>query len=156
MEVFNDAKGATIRLSFSRHSFKQEPKHVLVICKKGNGWLLTKHKKRGLEFPGGKAEYGETIEMAAIREVWEETGGHLAMLDFIGEYEVSEKDAAFVKAIFYGEMKEMEEKADYLETAGPVLIDGDILTLRWGQEYSFIMKDQVVEKALLEIEKRHG
>ena len=31
-------------------------------------WLLTHHLRRGLEFPGGKVELGETPEEAAVRE----------------------------------------------------------------------------------------
>ena len=47
---------------------------MFVICRFYQQWLLTKHKIRGWEFPGGKKEEGETLEEAAIREVEEETG----------------------------------------------------------------------------------
>ena len=51
-----------------------EARHVLVVLKYKDKWLLTQHSNRGIEFPGGKAEEGETIEEAAIRETIEETG----------------------------------------------------------------------------------
>ena len=49
-------------------------RHVLVVLKHNGKWLLTRHSIRGIEFPGGKAEEGESIEEAAIRETIEETG----------------------------------------------------------------------------------
>ena len=39
-----------------------------------NYWLMVNHKSRGWELPGGSIEKNETPEMAAIREVKEETG----------------------------------------------------------------------------------
>ncbi|WP_102274168.1 RNA deprotection pyrophosphohydrolase [Cytobacillus massiliigabonensis] len=151
METFIDANGGLVKLSFSPHAFDKQPEHVLVICKRGKEWLLTNHKKRGLEFPGGKLEKGETLEEAARREVMEETGATLKRVELIGEYEVSLNEKTFVKAIFYGEVEMVRENLHYYETNGPVLIDGNILDLRWGDEYSFIMKDEVVERSILRI-----
>lgn len=156
MEIFIDANGCIVKLAFERNAFSKQPNHVLVICQLEDQWLLTKHKKRGLEFPGGKVEQGESIEEAARREVMEETGAVVKELQFIGEYEVSHPNSAFVKRIYYGAIDKVEEKDDYFETAGPELVRGDLLTLRWGEEYSFIMKDEVIEKSILKIqEKRH-
>ncbi|MBU8879851.1 nucleoside triphosphatase YtkD [Bacillus sp. FJAT-29790] len=148
METFFDENGGIVSLSFAKNSFDKQPEHVLVICKMGKNWLLTNHKKRGLEFPGGKVERGETLKDAAYREVFEETGASISRLQFIGEYQVSNNGVTFVKAIFFGQVDKIEDKEHYLETAGPVLIDGNLLELRWGKDYSFIMKDQVVEKSM--------
>ncbi len=52
----------------------------MVICQYEKGWLLTNHKTRGFEFPGGKVEQGESLEEAARREVYEETGAILGEL----------------------------------------------------------------------------
>lgn len=153
MEIFKDANGGLVKLAFSAHTFDKQPEHVLVICKKGKDWLLTKHKKRGLEFPGGKLERGETIEEAARREVMEETGATLNRLELIGEYEVTLNEKKFVKAIFYGEADEIAKNGHYFETDGPVCIEGDLLNLRWGDDYSFIMKDEVVERSILRIKE---
>lgn len=151
MIEFNDVRGNRVRLKFNKNAFSSPPQHALVICSFKNSWLLTKHKKRGIEFPGGKAEKGETIEETALREVFEETGAVLKAFCYIGEYEVREGEDSFVKAIFYGEVEEFQKKQSYLETEGPVLIEGDILTLRHNPEYSFIMKDMVVEKSIFYI-----
>ncbi len=37
-------------------------------------WLMVRHMERGWELPGGWVEDDETSEMAALREVFEETG----------------------------------------------------------------------------------
>ncbi|QED49052.1 RNA deprotection pyrophosphohydrolase [Cytobacillus dafuensis] len=151
MESFKDAIGGSVRLSYKPGSFDKLPEHVLVICKLGDKWLLTNHSKRGLEFPGGKVEIGESLEEAARREVMEEAGATISKLQFIGEYEVTQDGTTFVKAIFYGIIDEMVRKEHYFETSGPVLVEGDILKLRWDSQYSFIMKDKVIEKSVSKI-----
>ena len=148
METFNDEKGGNVKLSFLNDSFSKQADHVLVICRFFDQWLLTRHKERGWEFPGGKREPGETLEVAAFREVEEETGAKLKNLQFIGEYEVTYESNSFVKAIFSGEVETLTKKENYLETNGPILIGGDLLSLRFQDHYSFIMKDRVVEIAL--------
>ncbi|WP_428911256.1 RNA deprotection pyrophosphohydrolase [Niallia sp. Krafla_26] len=156
METFKDVNGSTVKLSFTKNAFTQKPEHVLVICQLYKQWLLTKHKQRGLEFPGGKREAGEALEEAATREVYEETGATLNSLDFIGEYQVSDDQNSFVKAIFYGEVESIHPKSDYFETNGPVLVSGDLLTLRMQDSYSFIMQDRVIEKVMNKIQEKNG
>lgn len=148
MYQFKDLNGYTVRMDFKQNAFSNSPKHVLVICQYGDQWLLTKHKKRGLEFPGGKVELGESLEAAAKREVYEETGASIKKLSYIGEYEVKEQDDSFVKAIFFAEIQEIQTRKHYFETEGPVVVGNDILTHRYGDAYSFIMKDSVIEKSL--------
>ncbi len=156
METFQDINGCTVQLSFSRNTFSIEAQHVLVISKFYGQWLLTKHTERGFEFPGGKREAGETLEEAAKREVDEETGAILESLQYIGEYKVSDEKNSFVKAIYYGEVEELKQKKDYHETNGPVLVSGDLLSLRMGDSYSFIMKDKVIEKVIRKIKEKNG
>ncbi len=150
---FLDENGNQVELSFSSNSFQEKAKHVLVICQHGDEWLLTNHKKRGLEFPGGKSESGESLEEAARREVFEETGARLAELTFLAEYKISEPNRSFVKIVFWGKVKRIEKTSGYYETNGPVLVQGDILSERFGDTYSFIMKDQVVEQCVKLIQK---
>ncbi|WHY85085.1 nucleoside triphosphatase YtkD [Neobacillus novalis] len=149
---FLDDNGNKVELSFSQGAFEEEAKHVLVICQFGEGWLLTNHKQRGLEFPGGKREPGETLEEAARREAYEETGAILADLNLLAQYRVQDVVGPFVKSVFWGKVKRIDETSSYHETNGPVTVNGDILQLRFGEEYSFIMKDRVVEECITHIQ----
>ena len=151
---FKDMNGGDVVLSFQENAFEKNARHVLVICKYQDKWLLTNHSVRGFEFPGGKMEKGETLEEAARREVMEETGAVLSRLVSIGEYQVSDEEGSFVKRIFYGEADSIDSRDDYLETAGPVLISGDLLAERMKDEYSFIMKDDVMKHSLEFLQKR--
>ncbi|WP_066063252.1 RNA deprotection pyrophosphohydrolase [Neobacillus soli] len=148
MIQFIDRNGNRVELSFSERAFHEAAKHVLVICQSGDEWLLTNHKQRGLEFPGGKVESAETLEEAARREVYEETGAILSDLKYIAAYKVFDNTQPFVKAVFWGKVKRVETADTYLETNGPVTVKGDILQLRQRADYSFIMKDQVVEECI--------
>lgn len=48
--------------------------YVYVIAFKRDKFLMVRHARRSWEMPGGKVEEGETPEMAAAREFFEETG----------------------------------------------------------------------------------
>jgi len=148
MEVFYDLNGNKVTLSFDKNPFNINPKHVFVITRYKNSWLLTNHKKRGLEFPGGKVENNESLEMAAKREVFEETGGVIEDLTYIGQYMVEDRDNPFVKAIFYAEVKEIRQKKNYLETKGPVLVHSSLQSEELDETYSFMMRDEVVQQCL--------
>jgi 8-oxo-dGTP diphosphatase len=151
MKTFLDITGNKVELSFSKQTFQEEANHVLVICQYKDEWILTNHKVRGLEFPGGKMEEGETIEETARREVYEETGALIGELIRIGNYRISDLKGTFVKAVFWGKIEKINVKDDYLETNGPVAVKGDMLKLRFGNEYSFIMKDQVIEECIKQV-----
>jgi 8-oxo-dGTP diphosphatase len=153
MKEFFDVNGNKVELSFLENPFQEEIKHVLVICQYKDAWFLTNHKLRGLEFPGGKVEEGESLVEAAYREVYEETGATLEELNSIAVYRVRDEKGTFVKKVFWGKIKTITETDDYYETNGPVLIDGDILQLRFNKNYSFIMKDQVIEECVKHIQK---
>jgi 8-oxo-dGTP diphosphatase len=153
VKSFIDRLGNKVELSFSSNAFGQEAKHVLVICKYLDDWLLTMHSVRGLEFPGGKVEPGESLKEAAIREVYEETGAALEDLTQIAEYRVADEKNTFVKAVFWGKIKSVHKMNSYFETKGPVLIKGDLLHLRFGEEFSFIMKDDVAAECIKYIYK---
>lgn len=153
MKSFFDKFGNQVELSFTTNAFQQIAKHVLVICQYEDTWILTNHKTRGLEFPGGKVEEGESLEDAAHREVNEETGATLEELLQIAEYRVCDGKDSFVKAVFWGKIKTIEKAKNYFETNGPLAVKGDILQLRLGKEYSFIMQDEVVPECVKYINK---
>ncbi|USK74574.1 RNA deprotection pyrophosphohydrolase [Peribacillus frigoritolerans] len=144
MKRFLDKNG--YKVEFSENPVFGEPWHVFVLSRYKGRWVLTKHRERGFEFPGGKREAGESIEETAIREVYEETGGLVGQLQFLGQYKVHDPVKPFVKSIFYAELLEMEKKQNYLETEGPIFMESlpDVL----GEEFSFIMKDEIVPLSL--------
>ncbi|WP_033828089.1 RNA deprotection pyrophosphohydrolase [Bacillus andreraoultii] len=154
MKTFKDANGNTVTLSFSDHTFPIEAKHIFVICRYQNQWLFTKHKERGLEFPGGKVEALETVEAAAKREVYEETGAIVEKLIFVGQYMVSSSADTFVKNVYFAEIKEIQNRNHYLETEGPVLKNTPLTPEVITDEYSFIMKDDVVQLCLHWLKKQ--
>ncbi|GAK10205.1 RNA deprotection pyrophosphohydrolase [Geomicrobium sp. JCM 19038] len=153
MYDFQDYYDNAVKLSFEREPFSIEPKHVWVICKFKDQWLLTKHSDRGLEFPGGKVEDGELPEMAAVREVWEETGARIHNLEYVGQYEVKGKTETVIKNIYFAEVATIEKKATYLETDGPVLKQQLPDTIRTDRSYSFIMKDDVLRYCLRRLDQ---
>lgn len=144
MKSFIDENGYMVE--FSHDEAFGDAYHVFVICRYSGKWVLTKHRKRGLEFPGGKREDGETIEGAAKREVYEETGGLVNELIFLGQYKVHDPIKPFIKSIYFAELGGLESKKDYLETDGPLLLAR--LPDVPGKEYSFIMKDEILPLSL--------
>lgn len=154
MHRFMDQNDYPVTMAFTREAFGEAPSHVLVLCQKGQSWLLTKHKVRGLECPGGKREPGETLEEAARREVAEETGAVVSQLHFIGEYYVHAPEQPFLKAVFFAHVTDIKKKEDYLETDGPYVESRDLLEARFDDHYSFLMKDEMLALALSEVKRK--
>jgi len=72
-------------------------------------------------FPKGKLEGGETFELAALREVWEETGMACRLLRFIGHTEYMDRKGR-PKAVAYWVMA---------AEAGFFLPNEEVDELRW-------------------------
>lgn len=139
MLTFEDLNGGRVELAFGKNQFAIPARHVLVIAKHENRWLMTKHKTRGIEFPGGKAEPGELTKDAAIRETFEETGVGLENPIQFAEYFVNNKELSFCKAVFTGEIKKIENNPVLYETLGAVwLTEEELLNCN---QLSFHMKD---------------
>lgn len=83
-----------------------------VIAAKYQGrWVLCKHKERSTwEFPGGHREAGETIEAAAVRELYEETGAAEYRMVPVSVYSATdqaqsgEKQEESLGMLFYAEI----------------------------------------------------
>lgn len=148
LKIFKDYYNNEVKLSFADHPFSKNPKHVLIICKYDHKWLLTSHKERGLEFPGGKVEVGETAKQAAIREVMEETGGHIQGIVYVGQYYVAGKSDTVIKNVYFAHVDQLTEQETYFETEGPVLKGRIPANVRNNSAYSFIMKDEVLEHCM--------
>ena len=150
MYIFKDFWNNNVFLTIDNHPKWGTPKHVWILTHYQGQWVLTSHKKRGLEFPGGKVEQRESLEEAARREVREEIGAETGDLHFVGQYKV-EGDEIIVKAIFCTEVTRWMNQEHYFETNGPHLVSGDLLSERNKEEYSFIMKDDVLVHTLEQI-----
>jgi 8-oxo-dGTP diphosphatase len=142
--TFYDFYKNKVQFSYLKDAFSKEARHVWVVCKWGDQWLLTRHTDRGIEFPGGKVELGETTVQAAIREVNEETGGIVKKLVYIGQYKVTAKHEIVVKDVYFAEIERIETKINYFETAGPVLLNELPEAIQKDKNFSFIMKDDVL------------
>lgn len=78
-------------MTYPRHSLSAG---TVVLDAQGK-ILLIKGPRRGWEFPGGIIELGETIEDGIIREVKEESGIDIEVIQFCGIYQnVSEQVCA--------------------------------------------------------------
>ncbi|GAA0428486.1 antimutator 8-oxo-(dGTP/GTP)ase [Lentibacillus halophilus] len=148
MHTFKDFYRNKVTLSFDDHPFARHPKHVWVICLYGDQWLLTRHKDRGLEFPGGKVEDKERPEDAAVREVWEETGGVTESIVYIGQYIVAGKGGTIVKNVYMAIVQDLIPQKTYYETHGPILLETIPKNVKHRASYSFIMKDDVLPRCL--------
>ncbi|HHY72604.1 MAG TPA: nucleoside triphosphatase YtkD [Bacillus bacterium] len=156
MLKFKDYYENEVRLSFAYLPFSKTPKHVWVICKYEDKWLLTVHKERGIEFPGGKVEIGESPEEAAHREVLEETGGTIKNLSYIGQYAVFASSETIIKNIYFAQIERLHSKDTFFETDGPIVLEELPNNIFCDEKFSFIMKDQVLQESLKQIEKIEG
>ena len=152
MLEFNDVNGGRVELTFGDNHLGMEARHVLVVLKYNGKWLLTRHSIRGIEFPGGKAEEGESIEEAAIRETIEETGVTITDLVKVAEY-VVHSDSTFCKAVFTGKVTQIDEQPTLHETEGAMWLTSD--ELDQCEELSFHMKGTGMEIIRERVEE-HG
>ncbi|RCW66912.1 RNA deprotection pyrophosphohydrolase [Saliterribacillus persicus] len=153
METFYDYYNNKVELSFEYHPFDSAPKHVWIICRYKNQWLLTKHRDRGLEFPGGKVERGEDPVQAAKREILEETGGIVEEIQYIGQYYVCGKADQLAKNIYFAQISKLPSQSTYYETEGPVLLDELPDNIKTNPSFSFMMKDNVLPISLAYIKR---
>ncbi|HZW69175.1 MAG TPA: nucleoside triphosphatase YtkD [Pseudogracilibacillus sp.] len=151
--TFTDYYQNEVKLSFEDQPFSDEPKHVWVICRYGDKWLLTAHRSRGLEFPGGKVEKGETAIDAAHREVMEETGALVDKLHYVAQYFVDGKGGQIIKNVYFAEIESLTEREHFYETDGPVLIEAIPRNIKQDKGYSFMMKDEVLQETIQYIEE---
>lgn len=138
MHIFTDVQGGRVELTFGPNRYGMPARHVLLVLKFEEKWLLTKHRTRGIEFPGGKAEQGESVEAAVIREAYEETGVTITNVKQFAEY-VVESNVIFCKAVFTADLVSIEENPILHETEGAIWFTDEELAAC--KTLSFHMKD---------------
>ncbi|QFF99772.1 NUDIX domain-containing protein [Psychrobacillus glaciei] len=146
MLSFRDLHGIRVELAFEKGSLPLEPMHVLVLAKHQNKWLLTKHPKRGIEFPGGKVEENESPIEAIMRETLEETNVAIKNVEWIAEYLVYD-ETPFCKAVYIANVGHINVEGPSFETEGAVWLTTD--EFLHSNNLSFHMKDTGM-KAILE------
>lgn len=151
MFTYTDLNGYGVELSFKKGAFPVTATHVLMLAKYEGKWILTKHPKRGIEFPGGKQEPNETLEQAAIRECYEETGAKITSVEWFATYYVQDEEP-FAKAVFIAKAEAMEQQVTLHETNGAVLLTDDELEV--AENLSFYMKDLGMKKMLEKVRER--
>ncbi len=151
MFTFIDENGLRVVLRFDKGPFEVEPRHVLALVKFEDRWLCTEHFKRGIEFPGGKQEEGETLAEALVREVYEETHVRVKDIRWFAHYVVHDK-IPFCKAVFTAAVDKIEDFVGEYETVARHWLTEEELLAH--PNLSFYMRDDGMKKMLQEV-KRH-
>jgi 8-oxo-dGTP diphosphatase len=137
MYYFYDRSGQMISLTFNREKFLPDAGHVLVWAfadDEKKTIVLTRHRRRGWEVPGGKVEGGEAPEDAAHRELFEETGVKTESLRLIGQYVIHpvDKGESTVKNIYIGKVQEWSEIPVGFETLERKTFPLDVMPFQGG------------------------
>ena len=85
-------------------------KYAVIIARSGGNWVFCKHRDRdSLEIPGGHREPGENIEVAARRELYEETGAIDYTLRPLCAYSVEDGEETF-GMLYCAEIRSFEKE----------------------------------------------
>ncbi|RIP34003.1 nucleoside triphosphatase YtkD [Staphylococcus gallinarum] len=144
---FKDKENDNVYLTYKDDSDIPDGEHVLIIPSYQGKLLFTQHKVRGIEFPGGKVEPGETSLSAAQRELFEETGGVGEIYHYIAQYNVERTcGKSFTKDVFMVNVSDLEQQLDYHETNGPLCFN-DVSEIP-SDRMSFLLKDAAILQCL--------
>lgn len=139
-----------IFLTFNKERFI-EPDFVLVYAFYEGKLLLTHHRERGWELPGGTRQLNEWSVMTAIREVYEETGAELASLEPIGQYLISyPEQSPQAKTIYVAQIAGFYPLPTGFETDAIQLFNPPPCPdlVRTDPEFSLLLKDDVYRLSL--------
>lgn len=144
---FRDKDNREVTLTYKNHTNVPNGNHVLSIPVYNDQLLFTQHKIRGIEFPGGKVEKGETPSEAVLRELYEETGAIARSCYYFAQYEVTTNDdELFLKDVFFIEVSHFEAHHTYYETNGPSLFEN--VTDIPHEKQSFLVQDATILKCI--------
>lgn len=90
------------------------PEVVVIYAKYNNKVVMCKHKKRETwELPGGHIEKNETPQMAARRELYEETGATKFDLEAVCKYSFECGEKKIFSILYTSNIKSMEKLPDF-------------------------------------------
>lgn len=106
-----------MRVQFHDLTEENPLKYVVIQARYQNQWVFVRHKKRATwEIPGGHIEEGEKPDIAALRELKEETGAsEVIRLIPICDYSVTRGDeqAKSFGRLYYAQIAVMESLGQY-------------------------------------------
>ncbi|SHH20367.1 8-oxo-dGTP diphosphatase [Caloranaerobacter azorensis DSM 13643] len=83
---------------------------VVIMAKFNDKWVLVRHKERNTwEIPAGHIEPSESVEAAASRELFEETGAIDFTIYPVNIYSVNNGEQETYGQLFYAEIRELGE-----------------------------------------------
>lgn len=128
-----------------------EPNCALIIAFYHGDLILTYHKTRGWELPGGTRQSNEWIIQTAIRELYEETGAEVERIEPIAQYKIIEFDKLkYVKTIYISTVKSIHPLPYGYETDRIKLFKSPPKpeSIKTDKSYSPLVKDMVYEYAI--------
>lgn len=113
-----------LEVRFHLHAEDALLKFAVIAARYNDKWVFCRHRQRSTyECPGGHREPGETVEQAARRELWEETGASDYTLKPVCAYSVADGSAETFGMLYFAEIAAFKPLPDS-EIGEVVLLDG--------------------------------